>query len=77
MQRRETALQQQVLDLRSQLDAAAEPSPSAKNRRGAFKGGVCPLGLSICIGAGVCVCGEWEARLERAELQVSLKEQRG
>ena len=54
---------------------ASTPSP-ASARRGAFQGGVCPLGLSICIGAGVCVCGEWEARLERAEKQVADEQQR-
>jgi len=55
---------------------SATLSPPQRARRGAFQGGVCPLGLSICIGAGVCVCGEWEARLQRAQMDVAVEQER-
>ena len=63
--------------LGSPLALSAAVSPAAARRRSLrLPSSVCPLGLAICNTAGVCVCGEWEARLSKAESQVAVEQER-
>ena len=61
-----------------QQDSENHPTPSPSQSSSKIKGErrVCALGLSICLQAGVCICGEWEARSNRAELQVLAEQER-